>query len=585
MAEEWDVFSLAPDGSATAPTYLATLYEAREKSIRPELDGPGSGSFAINRASPECTEAILAQGNLVKVRIPEIDTDYCFAFFLETGDFTLISSDEAGGEMLHFGGRGALSYPEYGCAWSTSYITGGMDPIDGVWRAYAAGTGSAPGQILRRMIEEFQHVDRPQFPIPLLTPDFDYSLDSNGDAWTDPDATDEFSYQVGEDGLAIVLRLIPTGVTVQMDADFTLHAYNTLGRDLTGDAFGTGVVRFERGVNIATELRREQQPNLVATHELVAGETDHFGRAVLDGADTRVTKEVYLAAFGTGATALNALGTADLRERLNQSDTIMFPIANRRTADIVLADPVSIGSPLGPVAATGFYLPGPAGTSGDFWVGDTVRVNTGSGAFDYDEVDARVMAITITRDDDNHELIVIPELKTQPPTPPTSPAFCCLTWPTADSGHLSEPLYWTYSGDTPKAGDVVYPNRVPTSGLLSKIAVSGYPTHYTGVLVGGTGTIDVYAMSDFLTVGSLTGLSATWHIMKNGVSVASASQSYVSGSAWGPAQAVSITGLSVIPGDVIEHWVVMSDSPPRPVTVPSGVGSYIYVLKVTGSLA
>jgi hypothetical protein len=56
-------------------------------------------------------------------------------------------------------------------------------------------------------------------------------------------------------------------------------------------------------------------------------------------------------------------------------------------------------------------LPGPEGTLGDFWVGDTVRVHTGYGTFDYPEVNAKVLAITITRDDANHELIVIPELE------------------------------------------------------------------------------------------------------------------------------------------------------------------------------
>jgi hypothetical protein len=408
---EWDVFQMLPGDDA--PTYLATLYEAREKTIRVELNGSGTGSFAINRTSPECTEAILAQGNLVRVRIPEIHDDYIFAFFIETGDFTLISSQEAGGEMLTFGGRGILSYLEYARAWNESYIDGGQDPIAGVWRAYAAGTGAAPGQILRRLLEEFQDPDRPQEPIPLLTIDFDYDDDSEGDPWDETDATDEFSYQVGEDGLAILMRLLETKtIRVQMDPDFLLHGYNVdnLGRDLSGDAFGSGVVRFERGVNIATELRRELAVDRVATHILVQGEADKYGTAALSDAATRVTKEAFLAAFGTGTTALNGIGAADLAERLRVSNVITLQIANRRTSDVTLVIPVSAGAPLGPLAVDGFYLPGPEGTLGDFWVGDTVRVHTGSGPFDYNEVDAMVEAITITRDDDNAELIVIPEL-------------------------------------------------------------------------------------------------------------------------------------------------------------------------------
>jgi len=421
MAEEWDVYSLVLLDSSGDPEYLATLYEASEKSIRVELDDTGTGSFAINRASPQCTEAILAQGNLVRVRIPEIDTDYIFAFFIETGDFDLISSDEAGGETLHFGGRGILSYLEYARAWSESYIVGGQDPIAGVWRAYAAGTGSAPGQILRREIEEFQDPDRPQQPLPHMTVDFDYDNDSTTDPWDTTDATDEFSYQVGEDGLAIVLRLLETKkIKVQMAPSFLLSAYNpaNLGRDLTGDAFGAGVVRFERGVNIATDLHRQQEVTRVATHILVQGEGDKYGTAALGDASSRVTKEAFAQAFGTGTATLSAIGAVDLRERLYVAEMVAFPIANRRTADVVLSDPVSVGATLGEDALTGFYLPGPEGTNGDFWLNDRVRIHTGTGPYDYDELNARVLAITIARRDDNHELDIIPELSAPiAPTP------------------------------------------------------------------------------------------------------------------------------------------------------------------------
>ena len=72
--------------------------------------------FARNYLIPQgkakrATEANLAKGNLVKVRFQDLgSTDYIFGFFLETGDFTLVSSDEQGGEMLSFSGRGVFSY-------------------------------------------------------------------------------------------------------------------------------------------------------------------------------------------------------------------------------------------------------------------------------------------------------------------------------------------------------------------------------------------------------------------------------------------------------------------------------------------
>lgn len=451
-AIEWDVFEMLP--GIAAPAYLATLYDARQKTIRVELDGTGSGQFAIGRGSAQATAAILAQGNLVKVRLPEVGTDYVFAFFLETGDFTLLSSDEQGGEMLHFGGRGNLAYMGYGVAWAGSFIPGGDPaPSDGLVRAYLAGTGKKPGQILARLREEFQDPDRPQQPIPHVVADFDYALDSDGNAWASSDATDEFTYRVGEDGVSIILSLIETeAIKVQMDPDFGLHAYNDYGRDLTGDAFGAGVVRFVKGVNIATELHRELLVDRVVTHMLVGGETDHYGYAALADAATRVTKEGFVASFGIGATGLDAAGAVDLALRLTKSDQISFPIANRRTA--VGLDPVTVGSVIGPDALSGFYLPGPPGSAhGDFWVGDRVRVHTGTDDFDFNETDFRVTAITISRDDDNGELIVIPELvETSPPPPPIVSMFA-FTTRTADT-FTTLPTAWSHFGtNTGFAGD------------------------------------------------------------------------------------------------------------------------------------
>lgn len=413
-ATEWDLHALAPGGLSSPPTYLATLYTAQAKSIRVERNGTGTGTFAINRSSPECTEDNLAPGNLVRVRLPEISADYLFAFFLEAGDFTLVSSDEKGGEQLTFGGRGNLSYLGYGITWSHSFLTGLFNQ-EGLWRAYTAGTGNKPGQLLRLLIDEFQHPDRPQQPIPLLVADFDYDVDSDGNPWAADEATAEFTVPVGETGFETLQRLIDTGsIVVEMDPDFTLHAYNSHGRDLTGDAFGAGVVRYQRGVNIATELQRARADSLVATHELIAGETGHYGAGALPDAADRVTREVFNTAFGVSTSPLSRQARADLIDRRNVSEVVKFPIANRRTV-LDLATPVTVGAVVGPDATAGAYLPGPQGTDGDFWPGDLVRLHTGSGPFDYDEVDARVKAIVIAREDDAHELAVVPELEVLPP--------------------------------------------------------------------------------------------------------------------------------------------------------------------------
>lgn len=598
FAIEWDVFSLPPGGSAAAPTYLATLYEAREKSIRVELDGTGTGQFAINRSSPQCTEAILARGNVVKVRIPEIHTGYLFAFFIETGDFTLISSDEAGGEMLTFGGRGILAYFEYAQAWAHSYIDGGQDPIDGVWRAYLAGTGNAPGQVLRRMIEEMQHADRgkEQWPdgvhaIPLLTVDFDYDIDSNGQTWQGSTATTEFSYRVGERGLEIIERLIPTGITVQMGPDFVLHAYNKLGRDLTGGAFGAGAVRFERGTNIATELRRSQAVDRVVTHDLVEGEANKYGAARLSDHAERVTKEGFVTAFGEGPAALNGIGRVDLFERLDESETITFPIANRRTADVVLSSPVSIGSPRANpgLAAAGYYLPGPPGTLGDFWLGDLVRLHTGSGPFDFTEVDARVIAITIIREDDNAELIITPELKEEPPT---SPVYGVLwrvdTNQNIVNNGIARQLNWGKSGDAPPPG---YPTR-PTVGLIAPLADpapydSVYP--WIGWSILGTGTVDVIVVASYIGVlepGDNSRVrTMTLTLRRNGTAVpgATASRSHTGGlRLYSGVLAVDIDGVAVASGDQLTATLTLTGAGATPAKVALATGQNGERFEITG---
>ena len=529
MAEEWDVFSLPPGDSASPPTLLATLYNAREKSIRLEEDATGSGQFAINRTSPECTEAILAKGNLVKVRIPEISTGYTFAFFLETGDFTLISSDEAGGEMLHFGGRGNLCYLERAVAWNESFLPAGHDPIAGIWRAYAFGGGNAPGQILWRTLVEMTHADRPQHPLAHLTIDFDEDVDSDGETWLTTPATSEFSYPVGETGMEILERLLETDrMHVWMGPDFDFHAYNDTGRDLTGAAFGAGVVRFERGVNIAVELRRATTEDRVITDDLVQGENNTYDTARLRDADERVTKEGFLAAFGTEL-SLEAQGRVDLNERLDVSETITFQINNRRTADVVLSDPVSIGSPqaVPGLATAGYYLPGPDGTNGDFWLGDTVTVHTGSGAFDFNEAEGRVVAITISREDDNAELIVIPEIRFEPPT---SPAYGILyrvdTNANVSPDGVPRQLNWGRAGDNPFAG---YPVR-PTVGLIEPILDpapydSAYP--HIGWRYLGDGTVDVVVVASYIGVlvgakGFPASCTVTLQLLLNGTPVTGA---------------------------------------------------------------
>lgn len=460
--------------------FLADLTDAFGKNFRIELDGAGSFEFSINRYSAQATAINLARDNIVKFIVPQISDNAVFAGFLEKGDFTLVSSKERGGEDLRFGGRGVLVYTERDVAWTTSYILETI-PNDGYWRFTTSShpswsTGNEPGQIIRRIADEMQDPDRPQHCMSLMTLDFDYQYDSDGNEWHPTDATNPvFLVPIGEDFLTTIGRLIATGVVeVQMDPDLGLHVYNHYGRDLTGDDFGTGVVRFVKGGNIADEVQREWNGADIAPYELVIGDNENYIRSELPDAATRVQKVIANTFSGTDHGTLKGLGLADLEQRLTRSESARFRVAVRRIGGSETME-------------DGRYLPGPPGTNGDFWVGDTVRLVTGTGTVDYDEADVRVAAITIAEDMAGN-LVVTAELGA-----------------TSGVNDSSSP---TYGGGTvaPPGGSVGGPSSHgslggrSTTGQHPADAVSYDPTD------SGLVAVDVQAAIDELATASEAGL-------------------------------------------------------------------------------
>lgn len=585
-----DVWAPQPDGSIT---FLGTLSGAFDKVIRPEQNAVGSGSFSIRRDDPDATATNIAAGNLVKVRVPEVDADPIFAFFMETISTDVISTDEQGGEIIHVAGDGALKYwdwarwlavsyvlpwwdsgwpdlvagkppagaighvalvtgdywvytitngkvasrtsvhysafqafyssrrqykaatgmslaggvatlvhlstsahsgiylhpmdpgitevsatsvlglrPEFGdigastvtqwwdsawgtppggtmgrvvlaagtyrhytvsggrCTYAGMVTTGGLaawydsrasyrfasgtavatlvhlssgvisgeylHPMDPGIREYVASTpivSLVPGKVLYRIAEEVQNADRPSQPMPLLSYAFTATEDSAGDDWTNTDSLAGFTASVGDSYLATVLAIVSTGVVdVEMSPDLVFQAWNEQGRDLTGAAFASDVVRFEKNVNIAAALKREGTAGPVPTFTQVVGSTGGWAEATLPDAASRVTRETSTQAQTDDDTALADLGLADLLSRLRRSDAAGFNIA-------VGNDPTN-----------GLYLPGPPGSAnGSFWLGDIVTLHTGSDTADFDEASVRIAAITIS-ETESGDLIVIPEV-------------------------------------------------------------------------------------------------------------------------------------------------------------------------------
>lgn len=484
----YDVYRINAPG--TSITFLGTLTDAFDKAIRPVRNAPGSGKFSINRYSPNATAAMLAPGNLVKVRIPEIGTGYIFAFFMEKGDFKLVASDEQGGEIITIGGRGALAYWDRAIWLASKFVIpwwpstmdtppagtkGAVQVAAGTYRRYTIaggvitgytnfttttgfsayfdsaktyqwpsanskrylahltttedpaspsrvgyyfhphqsgvtktlpsyalgsnvplstiGDGTKPGQVLERLYQEGISASRPVKPIPLAAIDFTATTDSTGAAWATTSALAGITAELGETYLDTIASVLGTNaIDVEMGPNLDFHAYNSRGRDLTSATFAAGKVRFVKGVNIADELSRERDDLPVATFIEVVGTENVVGQASLPDAATRVARETSATGDSNDEATLAAVGLADLNSRLIQSDAVGFRIVP------------------GNNDAAGLYLPGPPGsTNGDFWVGDTVRVHTGTSEQDFNEQNLRVSAITIGEDDAGN-LIVTPEV-------------------------------------------------------------------------------------------------------------------------------------------------------------------------------
>jgi hypothetical protein len=113
---EVDVF----DGGGPA-TMLATIERAQDAALQVQLSELGAGRFAIARSDPKATAAILAKGNLVKIKTGGV---YRGAWWIEEPEETLTSTNEAAGELVRVAGRGALAYLEqavvYPPVWPTT---------------------------------------------------------------------------------------------------------------------------------------------------------------------------------------------------------------------------------------------------------------------------------------------------------------------------------------------------------------------------------------------------------------------------------------------------------------------------------
>lgn len=307
-----------------------------ESGFRVELYGLGSGRIVMNRNQPECTDTNFADDNYVQVFDTDIsDTIPLGGFFLDNKRVKVLSLDEEGGEIVQFGGPGALSYFGRQVWWNTNYVNFGNDAqfgprADGQWHWY----NDQYGDILERAIDEAQDADRPAtgHGIDDMTHDFDGTNDSAGDAWVS--FSGDYSIPVGTNYLEMVQRFRDLGLTILMDGELNLSAYQGFyGVDRTTATFATDKVLFinEDGgpvemVNIVEELQRQSKLSLKLSRVLVKGDAvEPTAMVAREAASYGVAREGFATAQGVYATdLLQDLGDQALQLRSDSSDVPVF---------------------------------------------------------------------------------------------------------------------------------------------------------------------------------------------------------------------------------------------------------------------
>ena len=385
-----------PDG-----TGCVLIERAIDKKIRFDFNGTGAGYFAISRYDVQATAANLRQGNILQFTFPEIDPGVLGECILETGDFALVDSDEEGGEILGFGGKGTLgllSHTLLDNHWNDTSHPDLRVLSEGLWRWPASITNATAAGILRRIIVESQMHSPPALAD--VTRDWSDTTDSEGNPFYDMDGIWEIT--IGTDLLTAGMKLAQAGLfQLEMRPGFLLRCYDDQGTDRSSATFAAGKVRFEKGVNIATDLSRQMHGKNYASAVFLHTKRGYLW--VYPVGTPYYIKEKYLDLSQTSGTsdAARAAARAILRG-VEELDGILLPV-----------------TPTGPNFEenddlSGWYYPGFEGTAnGKYWLGDLVTLHTGTDETDYDNATLRVQAITLYEDETGSLAPPIVELNAQ----------------------------------------------------------------------------------------------------------------------------------------------------------------------------
>jgi hypothetical protein len=501
----------APNG-----TLLGTLTDEDIEGfeIRPEHRGAESGLFSISRSHPEATTALLGFGHnslagprLVKVHFPWMpapyDTEPAFAFFLWEGDFKLLDQD--GDDLLTFSGPGVRGI------WSEYVLYHSSTVSDQPARGSADHPGkwwwiNQPyGAIATRIFEEGRHNPYPgaaasNSTFQHVSIDFDRVTDSDGATWSV--VAEEYEFPIRTDAGTVLADLEEAGdFTLVGRPNLSFSAYEAYGDDLTGSAYGSGVVRAQGDAgtnldNILTSLSRHSNLNRQRTHLL--------GEDMDGNYFTKVHPS-----YSSGPERWQGFHYPETNDDtlLNKKAAHAF-VEQQRDQNQIEVEVKPGNSP-----SSGRYLP-----FVHYKPGDTITVDTGAGEHDYTNEAALLTAFRVSlaeaaddADGDSaaRSLHVVWELNTQrsanglpaasvnngsgiaPPIglcrPGTAgtPAPIIAQWHFATNGFDDDGNGWKFTGGGIGGGWKVggyFGNGAAASGAIQTVATAECPTVATSTL-------------------------------------------------------------------------------------------------------